>query len=46
MVRLGHDPDVLGAQRLTRSGVVVCAVVIAGVAVACAELLSLSLGIG
>ena len=46
MVRLGRDPEVLGAQHLTRTGVVVCVVFIVAVAVACAVLLALSLGIG
>ena len=46
MVRLGRDPEVLGAQHLTRTGVVVCAVFIVAVAIACAVLLALTLGIG
>jgi NRAMP (natural resistance-associated macrophage protein)-like metal ion transporter len=46
MVRLGRDPEVLGAQHLTRTGVVVCIVFIAVVAVACGVLLALTLGIG
>ena len=46
MVRLGRDPGVLGAQRLRRGGVVVCLALIAAVALACAVLLALSLGIG
>ena len=46
MVRLGRDPDVLGAQHLRRGGVVVCVVIIVAVGVACAVLLALSLGIG
>jgi len=46
MVRLGRDPEVLGAQHLRTRGVVVCVAFIAAVAVACAVLLALSLGIG
>lgn len=46
MVRLGRDPEVLGAQRLRRGGVVVCVTFIVAVAVACAVLLALSLGFG
>jgi Mn2+/Fe2+ NRAMP family transporter len=46
MVRLGRDPEVLGSQHLRRGGVVICTLIIVGVAVACAVLLALSLGIG
>ena len=46
MVRLGRDASVLGDQRLTRSGLAVCIVLIAAVAGACAVLLALSLGVG
>ena len=46
MVRLGRDPDVLGAQHLRKGGVVACVVIIVGVGIACAVLLALTLGIG
>lgn len=46
MVRLGRDPSVLGAQRLSRTGLAVCIAIIAGVAAACAILLAITLGIG
>ncbi len=45
MVRMGRDVSILGAQRLTRAGVVVCVALIAAVAGACAVLAAFSLGI-
>ncbi len=46
MVRLGRDPEILGALRLSRAGLVVCIALIAAVAVSCLVLLVLSLGVG
>lgn len=46
MVRLGRDPSVLGAHRLSMGGLVVCVAMVAAIGVACAVLLALSLGIG
>ncbi len=43
MVRLGRDPAVLGAHRLTRPGVAVCVAVILAVAASCGLLLALGL---
>ena len=46
MIRLGRDPDVLGEHHLTRSGVVICVVFVVAIAIACAVLLAVTLGIG
>lgn len=46
MVRLGRDERVMGDLRITRRGLAVCVAMIGAIAVACALLLALSLGLG
>ena len=44
--RSARDPDVMGEHHLTRSGVVICVVFVVAIAIACAVLLAVTLGIG
>lgn len=45
MVRLGRDPEVMGALRLTRTGLAVCVILILLIAASCLVLLALSTGV-